>query len=753
MSASSKNLKSNKPASFACQSCRKRKRKCDRKKPVCERCKRLGVPCVYELPPKHLIKSAKTVPDSPISTQSTIVSHYETTMDLSSHIEKDPYFLVFTASAITCGSQLMKSDPVNCGIWFSLVLECYEWMETLQDAKRQEISQSPPKRLFATQDVAVNDVMLDTLNYPPTLFSLLKHIKDSLPSLNSLNFLKMHFYAYVYPVKPIANIQSLEETLKDIIFEYDNDLFLNLGTTNIRSKLTRLATLLVMVRMSYMSIRFLEEKLEDSQEKQRLKNCLEKHAVPKKVLLLVARCLELLNIYEQPTEDILCLLVYLRSCLLLESTDIWPSMGITNKLLLELITQLAIKMNLFSNVLESSPSMSVQERLYKRKLWLCVCYINLHEYTMRGGTPFVESEQLRKFSDEYRVFDDYQSISLRELANDDQIELDYHILLLKNHQFMEFLCSLSEASLEGEEFLSSKLSENEKLDLFFRENFPISEIPSELDNEPILHLICNTGKIPLQMSVIKKISHFLSKQHLLIKRLSNASLLMYYFEKKYSEDGSSSTLLNFEKHLVETIKITLQVFEEIKNCNMGELSKIIPPYMMYILANTLNPQSNRSITVFMGIFLRFAYCKRHFQHEGSQNATTLLDEILFKFCEMLKYMEQCISKELAKPKVLAVLEHFLNLYQNGALLTAMTEYSTLQNVNPKHKDVIRHCSPTHLQKYELTMRKVSVATMNNILDLMNDAVHNATVTHETENLNYFLGVFDTPDTVHSFEPF
>ena len=185
----------------------------------------------------------------------------------------------------------------------------------------------------------------------------------------------------------------------------------------------------------------------------------------------------------------------------------------------------------------------------------------------------------------------------------------------------------------------------------------------------------------------------------------------------------------------------------------GELSKIIPPYMMYILANTLNPQSNRSITVFMGIFLRFAYCNRRFQHERSQNATTLLDEILFKFCQMLKYMEQCISKELAKPKVLAVLEHFLNLYQNGALLTAMTEYSTLQNVNPKHKDIIRHCSPTHLQKYELTMRKVSVATMNNILDLMNDAVHNVTVTHETENLNYFLGVFDTPDTVHSFEPF
>lgn len=70
----------------------------------------------------------------------------------------------------------------------------------------------------------------------------------------------------------------------------------------------------------------------------------------------------------------------------------------------------------------------------------------------------MESEQLRKFCDEYRVFDDYQSISLRELANDDQIELDYHILLLKNHQFMEFLCSLSEASLEGEEFLSSKLA-------------------------------------------------------------------------------------------------------------------------------------------------------------------------------------------------------------------------------------------------------------------------------------------------------
>ncbi|SCV00870.1 LANO_0F08988g1_1 [Lachancea nothofagi CBS 11611] len=758
---------------FTCKSCRQRKRRCSREKPRCGRCIRLNIPCVYELPPKHLIRrstngeilappnpdlsietttpppqilplsvplpqqikplSLSETPQIPlvsvnsIDTDTTVANHpikahFHTTLDLNSHIVKDPFFLEFAVSATVCGPQLARDLNSNHigHLWFGLSLGCHHLLELLfVDPPAQQ----PQTRPFGTNKPRNSSIAFQECT------ELLKDIASALPSMQAIETYKVQFYQNVYTAVPVLNIQAFERSFQNFVIEApDGSAKLNTDPANPWAKLSHLVILLMAIRMGNVCLCLYNERIEqDAAHRQQTEAWLCQNPVSRDVLILIKRCLELLNIYDNPTEDILCCMIYLRSNLLLEGTDMWSALGVSNAEMLEATVYLGFKMNLFNNVIgntkenEFQTNVTVQEKLYRRKLWLSICSTSLHEHTLRGGNSFVKANQLRQFSDHYRVFDDYRAISLRELPSDDQIELDYHIMLLKNHQFMEVLCDIEESHQSNDEFLEDKVHENERLALFFKDGFPDADPSYKIDMSLPLYLLCNSGQIPVRIGSVKQIAVFQTRFALLIKQLSNSSLLMFYYEKEYKHSKQPESFSGFEHHLIDSMKIVFQLFEYYKDYAFGRLAEVTPSAMRYILANTMTPIFNRVILVTHGIMLRFLFLLEVATFDNQTEKIEVLKRILSALRSFLLVTSDCMKMEFLAPRASDANQFFVKLFDLGNVRSSIKSYSTLKPAElVMHKDAIRICKPGYSDYYSNAVRQLSIASLRKILELMDE---------------------------------
>ncbi|CAR23311.1 Zn(II)2Cys6 transcription factor [Lachancea thermotolerans CBS 6340] len=793
-----------KPAAmFTCKSCRQRKRKCSREKPACQRCVRLAIPCVYELPPKHLIRSVSTgtiegvgadsaggagSAGSASASASTSVSvdvsgrssacstagaagsgllrdfpagfmhgsalaslptleptgsldtdtrisgqplkvHFHTTLDLDSHLHKDPFLLEFAASCVACGPQLAR-NPQSSGLghaWFSLTVQCHDLLVPRLNSLK---TPSPVPSLLAPGTPRTRAFQGPrSEDFQASCAALIADISSALPSMQAIETYKVQFYQNVYTAVPVLNIQTFERSFQDLVVgDSCGAARLKFGSADHHPKITHLVILLMAIRMGYVCLCLYNDRVErDALLKKQTELWLRQNAVPRDVLLLVKRCLELLDVYENPSEDILCCLIYLRQILLLERSDGWSLIGVTNAELLEATVYLASRMNLYSNAIDTMTegATTVQEKLYRRKLWLSICSISLHEHTLRGGEPFVKARQLRQFSDHYQVFDDYRAISLRELPLDDQIELDYHIMLLKNHQFMEVLCDIEESHPSNVEFLDNKVHENERLALFFKDGFPDADPAYKIDVNLPLYLLCNSGHIPVRIGSVKQIAVFQTRFALLIKQLSNSSLLMFYYEKEYKFSNAVDSLYNFERHLFDSMKILLQLFEYYRDYAFGRLAEVTPSAMRYILANTMSPIFNRTTLVIHGIILRFVYLQERADFERDLEKAPLLQKIVSQLRALVVTSSDCMKMEFLPPKSLDLNRNFIRLLDARVLLISTKQYAVLDDIDlEKQHDAMQICGPGYADYYNNAVTQLSLNSLGKFLQLLESTTFN-----------------------------
>ncbi|SCV04214.1 LAME_0H16666g1_1 [Lachancea meyersii CBS 8951] len=714
---------------FTCRSCRLRKRRCSREKPACERCVRLNIPCVYELPPKHQRRvSSHVVSQKPIDTDTTIANHplrahFHTSLELASHVEKDPFLLEYTVAAGVCGSRLaLEHNCTGSGSGHALsalTLACSDLLQSRADSAATETATAPAPRPFSAT--------------PPTDLAqassdLVDAILNALPSLPAIEAYKVQFYQNVYTALPALNIQAFERALEHLVLPSidNNSIELNVDVADPARNLPHLAMLLTALRMGYMSLLLYNERIEPNvNQKQQTQVWLRLNEVSRDVLVLVRDCLQLLDICENPTEDILCCLYYLRQALENEDADYWSIIGSTNAGMLEATVHLAIKMNLHHNVIDdlddhSGANVTVQEKLHRRKLWLSICSTSLHEHTLRGGNPFVKAHQLRQFSDHHRVFDDYRAISLRNLPSDDQIELDYHIMLLKNHQFMEVFCDIEESLRSNDELLDDKAKENERLELFFKTGFPDFDPAYNCDTGLPLHIVCNSGNVPVSIGRVKQIAVFQTRLGLLTKQLSNSSLLMFFYEKDYKHSGQATSLANFEHYLVESMKTMLQVFGYLEDYAFGQFSQVTPAGMRFVLSSSISPICNRSIIVAHGLMLRLVFLQDSTTLNGETERTAIVKDILAALRALLGSMSECMATLPLPPKAVDFNAFFTKFYDMGHLFLAIKAYgSANDNEHAKHQNLTKICMPGYMHQYSKATFQLSTASLQQLSKLLN----------------------------------
>ncbi|SCU93466.1 LADA_0G03246g1_1 [Lachancea dasiensis] len=713
-------------ATFTCKSCRQRKRRCSREKPRCERCARLNIPCVYELPPKHLrrmpsyspvaegasysgqpqARSQTAAADAILAPRLALKAQFSTSLSLASHLEKDPFVFEFAVSAIVCGPQLASQSNTNSmgHVWFALTLLFNEVLKS--QTRALALPRAPPSA------GSVSPVGGATLN------SLVGEIASALPPMVAVESYKIQFYQNVYTAMPVLNIQRFELFLeKTVLSNSDGSLHLNVDSAERLEALPFLAILLIVSRMGYMCLCLTNERAEaDEAYQQELKAWLCENPVSRDVVGLVKRCLD---IYENPTEMRLCCLIYLRELLVLEDPKMWMVDGMGEEEMLNDLEHLAISLNLFNNALDVNNSRNdsnatVQEQLYRRKLWLSTCSISLHEHTLNGGSSLLKANQIRQFSDHQRVFDDYRLISQKELPLDDQIELDYHIMLLKNHQFMEALCDIEESHHSNEDFLVNKIQENERLSFFFKEGFPEASTINKLDLDLPLHLLCNAGQIPINIGSVKQIAVLQTRFALLVKQLSNASLLMFYFEKEYKHSCSAEHFESFEDHLFDCLRIVKTLFNCYYDYSFGHLFEVTPKPMRYILANTMSPVYNRVTLVLHGLTLRFSFSLNLSITAKQPERLQLLKSILASFRSILSTTNDCMAMEFLVPAAKQLNSHFLMLLDCKKLFSALNRYESMSMNDIAKSNYATSCLPGYAKYYSVGIQQLSIESLKNI---------------------------------------
>ena len=101
-------------------------------------------------------------------------------------------------------------------------------------------------------------------DYSDLLKNYINEIEKIVPPKAITELYVSHFFEHIYHLIPFANKEMFEESIH-ITVQYDEfgKVRLSMGTTLLRNKMENLCILLLILRISYISLNFIEEKIED----------------------------------------------------------------------------------------------------------------------------------------------------------------------------------------------------------------------------------------------------------------------------------------------------------------------------------------------------------------------------------------------------------------------------------------------------------------------------------------------------------
>lgn len=358
--------------SFSCLGCRKRKSKCDRKKPSCSKCTRLDVSCLYDTErqptPRKPTKGAETISElqkeleywktracqlnvlqndvpkivHPIyDTLSEVqlneeeqnypinlainhdkliihkqMKYYHRPFSTLALLQRDLFLNVLTGSLYgsTFTDLHIKSKtrqngiPVSCE--HTIEKPVHLFLEKIIDKTIKE-----RRKVTNTTDPTIlfaSSFVLEDCpeeEYPPVLRLLLSEIEAALPDAQSLMFYLSTFYCNIYPMFPYLNVSQFDNILKLVLVKDGLRYRIVLGSSSLRIKLEMLCILMATMILTYTSLRL--QNVSESITPNSY-DIFGSNKITENILVCCERCLCLLNSSMFTNENILCCLLYLK---------------------------------------------------------------------------------------------------------------------------------------------------------------------------------------------------------------------------------------------------------------------------------------------------------------------------------------------------------------------------------------------------------------------------------------------------------
>lgn len=799
--------------SFVCQACRRSKTRCDKEKPICTRCKKLKLECVYDMakqsapriPSKDatiarlgrdvdywknkamkLMQEQESMPvnkDSNVSSGSleNMNSDYESdgesresdykrprldsyningenndddsieinlyrthpTLIVSRVMKRevkplsenylfiqDKFLTSLIASifldpsqntmipALTANANVTRAQP-------SVRSSALKLKETLlrqchTDSQRRRVDEFTERILQNTntsknlKNGMILSMLYNTLGhqfledhcqsngeYSDILKSFITEIEEMLPPYEIIEVYKQHFFQYIYPALPFLEKEMFEETLSDVLFRDENNpakIKLRLGNNHLRMKMENLSILMVILKLSYISLNFAEDNVQHSALDVDT-NSIAQYPISNNFVLLAQKCLASENWCACANENIIACVLYVWAFFVFspEEGDLFlehPT-DVISSLVMMLATSIGLHRDPsdFPQLKSSIPDRRLLN--HRRLLWLSVVTVCSFESSLKGRHSVSSASMMALFLDikNPNADDVYINRVKNDLVDSPYAEqvLKLHIHSLRRVKLVLLLSDLDVMTMtyRNSILLSDLENLRDKIENYTDDNFPIVKLNADSESKVNNSVLLAINSTSLHTQIVSR---------LLLLRTSMA--LFLHFESVVPND--KSMLKYYFKYFNKSCTDALVLMGYINKFFNGDYSDSLSSSTNYNVLKVIQLSFSSTVFSILGALMRVGFAT-HSLYSLSQDIInekedTDLSEINSKM-EVLTVLQRNLEIALESTynaasehlrftyfpifKMLALFDVVIQNMRKGELLLGIFKVSRMEKIHSK----------------------------------------------------------------------
>lgn len=452
--------------------------------------------------------------------------------------------------------------------------------------------------------------------YSDILKSFIKEMEDILPPYDVIQEYKVHFYRSVYPSVSFLDEKTFEDALQSTLFPDQLDpskVVIRLGNSRLRHKLENLCILLLVLKLSYVSLQVVGKGSQILTFEQ--KENLERYPIGNDAIMLVQKVLAAENFFSRANENIIACLLYIWAFFVYspEESDFFQEQP--TDLIIGLAMMLAMSIGLHrdpSDFPHFRDSSLVDRSIlnYRRKLWIatvtCVCA----ETSLKGRLPHSSSDLMRLFiniraPNTLQVY--MQKVTRDACGPPSPQYLQNHENCFKRAQLALLILDLHKLTLTyNRSFTLGAIEElRAKIVKFLDENFPMQDFPTDPENgyHEFERYINSTA---LHMRIIGRLMILRSSMAIFLhleSLLTEGSKLLPYYRQYFNQIclDALSLITHFRAFFISTRKFkalplgSFNIAKYIQLALPSTLLAVLAILMRIDLAcNMLSQSENRS---------------------------------------------------------------------------------------------------------------------------------------------------------------
>lgn len=427
--------------------------------------------------------------------------------------------------------------------------------------------------------------------YSKELLTLKDVLEASLPPLKVIKVYKSHFYQHIYPLTPFLDIEMFEKSMEEILSEPEpnssKNVLVDFGTRDIRSKVCLMATLINILRISYICMHYTigvtDAPVFDDETIEILKHS----PIRGDLMSLSQKCISLVNLLSWTDENSIIALLYLWAVSVStpERGDFY--LGQPTDALISLISNLSVNIGLHRNpsdynAMKDETICNTKLIDLRKRLWICVLTACRHEATVKARYHRKISSPLTERSTNIPTHSNEWYFDFGKDDPNDSYGKRLNSYTIKRYHLFQRLAELDGITMELDSVMSVSEVDNwfKRVKATLDEDFPLGSLiedPRTMDlstsNENYFTNL--PAEFPLESTICFQ-THILTRMTM----LKINSCLLSHFEEKMNESSLDYSSY-FVEYFIKTFQNLLELVKIYQSYLEGRYDSCISPYTRF----------------------------------------------------------------------------------------------------------------------------------------------------------------------------
>ena len=444
--------------------------------------------------------------------------------------------------------------------------------------------------------------------YSDLLKSFISEIEEILPPMEILNKYKAHFYENVYLNLAFLNRKLFEETLSSVLFPDELDpskVRIKLGKSRLRGKMENLSILLVILKLSFISLLFIDEGSEEHSAYIN-REVLKRYPIGNEAILLAERVLSAENLFACANENIITCLLYIWSFFVYSPEEGDFFLEHPTDVLTGVIVMLATSIGLHRDPSDFLRLAEVEDSSvlnHRRVLWVAITTTVCIESSLKGRHPLSVGSAMDQFMDirHPNALEVYMERVKRDIIEPDEATLKLHEMCFKRSLLAVHFYDLDKLSLTyGGTFRLNEMEDiREKIESFVSDNFQLIDLQKRLSSNAKLK-IDNSISFNMCGAENSVALHSLIMSRLMLLRASMA--LFFHFESVLPE--KPQLLPFYQKYMIRVCLDSLTLISHITKYFNDEYAANLLPSNSYNITKATQIALSSTFFGVLGVIMR-----------------------------------------------------------------------------------------------------------------------------------------------------